>query len=348
LSNRPRGAYNWQLMKLRVGLVGLGTAWDKRYKPALRALSDRFEVRAVCEQVAVRAEQAAREFQATPVDSFRALSQRDDVDAILMLAPQWYGPLPILAACDAQKSIFYASALDLDPEQAKRIKQRVEAAGIAFVPEFPRRLAPATLRLKELIATRLGPPRLLFCHHRMAASESMQNHVDDSPQARSTRILMELVDWCRYTVGREPNSVISVKHLVAPEGNETDYEMMSLDFSQGPVATGPVAQVSTSHYLSSAWPEAVTFRPPAALQVACENGLAFIDLPATLTWFDQAGRHMESLESERPVGEQMLVQFHRAVTSLVRSASGLEDAYRALSIVLAARQSQELGSRVAL
>ena len=38
-------------MKLRVGVVGLGTAWEKRYRTALRALSDRYEVRAVCEPV---------------------------------------------------------------------------------------------------------------------------------------------------------------------------------------------------------------------------------------------------------------------------------------------------------
>jgi hypothetical protein len=41
-----------------------------------------------------------------------------------------------------------------------------------------------------------------------------------------------------------------------------------------------------------------------------------------------------------------LVQFHRAVTSLVRNTSGLEDAYRSLSIVLAARQSHNEGCRI--
>jgi hypothetical protein len=57
---------------------------------------------------------------------------------------------------------------------------------------------------------------------------------------------------------------------------------------------------------------------------------------------------MESLDSERPVGEQMLSQFHRAVTSLVRSTSGLEDAYRAMLIVQKAYQSHDEGSRIAL
>ncbi len=120
-----------------------------------------------------------------------------------------------------------------------------------------------------------------------------------------------------------------------------DYQMMSLDFSSPgrPLGTGALAQISCSRYLRSNWPEAVSFRPPAELQVCCERGVAFVDLPSTLVWFDEAGRHQESLGSERPVGEQMLMQFHRAVTSLVRKTGDLEDAYRALQVVLAAQES---------
>ena len=86
----------------------------------------------------------------------------------------------------------------------------------------------------------------------------------------------------------------------------------------------------------------------AALQVSCEKGIAFIDLPATLVWFDAAGRHQELLDSERPLGEQLLTRFFRSVTSLVRKANDLEDAYLALSVVQAARKSHEQGRRVEL
>ena len=88
-------------MKLRVGIVGLGDQWESRHLPAIRTLSDRFEVRGICEQVAHRAERAASELGTTPVDGFRALTARDDIDAILYLADQWFGATPILAACDA-------------------------------------------------------------------------------------------------------------------------------------------------------------------------------------------------------------------------------------------------------
>jgi predicted dehydrogenase len=338
-------------MKLRVGLVGLGNAWETRHAPALRAMSDRFEVRAVCEQVAHRAERAAKEFRAVSVDGYRALAERDDIDAILMLSPQWYGPLPILAACETGKAVYCAAALDVSLDEARVLKQRVQESGIAFMAELHRRHAPATLRLKELIATRLGRPRLLFCHHRSPVEAKDQPHshrVPGTPPPGPIQFLIELVDWCRYVAGEEPTSVVGIAHDTNRGQFENDYEMMSLDFSRNGPGSGVVAQISCGHYMPGSWHEAITFRPPAALQVACEHGIAFVDLPSGLTWFDTAGRHQEPLETERPVGEQMLGLFFRAVTSLVRKTSDLEDAYRAMSIVLAGRQSRREGRRVAI
>jgi predicted dehydrogenase len=360
-------------MKLRVGIVGLGEYWETRHLPALRALADRFEVRGICEQVAHRARRAAEQVGAAAVDGFRALAARDDIDAILYLGEQWYGAMPILAACDHGKAVYSAVSLPVDAADAADLRRRVEEAGIAFMAEFPRRHAAATVRLKELIATRLGRPRMLFCHRRVP-------HAKAAPQPRDAgsinRDLMELVDWCRYVAGCDPTSVVAVRHAGAAEGEPDDYRMMSLDFSpagsavddsaapapgRGVLAPTPgygvlvptpgygvLAQISCGYYMPSRWEEAVSFRPPAALQVACEHGIAFVDLPAGLVWFDTAGRHQESLESERPVGEQMLVHFHRRVTSLVRSMSGLDDALQALRVVQAGETSQAEGRRVGL
>ncbi len=335
-------------MKLRVGVVGVGSAWETRHRLALFSLSDRFEIRAVCCDVAKRAEQVAREFNATVVDGYRALADRHDVDAILMLAPGWYGALPILAACDAGKAIYCAAALDLPPDRMHEVKARIDESGVAFMAELPRRHAPATLRLKELIATKLGETRILFCHRRQPVLKEKTPIGVEERLRDSTRDYIELVDWCRYVVGADPTSVFGVAHQgLAPR--EFDYRMMSLDFSQdGAAGRGPLAHISCGEYMPVSWHEAIAFRPPAALQVACERGIAFIDLPSTLIWFDEAGRHMESLESERPVGEQMLMQFHRAVTSLVRKPSDLEDAYRAVQIVFSAQRSALEGQRIAL
>ncbi len=340
---------NGPYMKLRVGLIGLGDAWQQRHAPALRTLSDRFEVRAVCDQVFHRAQHAAAEFGATAVDGFRALVRREDIDAVLMLSPQWYGTLPILAACEAGKAVYCAAGLDIEPEEARLVKQRVEETGIAFVAEFPRRQAPATIRLKELLATRLGRPGLIFCHRRIATPPAKCHLAGCSPQHSAIRDLSELVDWCRYVVDREPTWVTGFMHQDGGASPGEDYQMMTLDFSdRATPGTGPVAQISCGRYIPADWSEAISYRPLAELQVACEKGIAFVDLPASLIWFDGAGRRHESLESERPVGEQLLSHFYRAVTSLLRRTCDLEDAYRALYIVQQARRSHELGRRLEL
>ncbi len=336
-------------MRLRVGLVGLGDAWRQWHAPALRALADRMEVRAVCEQVAHLAEQAAAEFDAEAVDGYHALARREDIDAILILSPQWYGALPILAACDSGKAVYCAAGLDLSAHEARRVKQRVEETGVVFVAEFPRRQAPATLRLKELIATRLGPPRLVFCHRRVTAETAPSHVPHQKPHDPTRRDLIELVDWCCYVVGCEPTWVTGLMHPRDEDSADEDYQMMTLDFSarESP-GTGPVAQISCGRYIPAGWHEAISYRPLAALQVSCRDGIAFVDMPAGLIWFDEAGRHQETLDNERPVGEQLLAQFHHTATNEACPSHDIEDAYRALSIVRQARQSHLEGRRIRL
>jgi predicted dehydrogenase len=339
-------------MKLRVGVVGLGQAWETRHAPALRALNDRFEVRAVCDPVAHRAAQIAQRWPARVCDGFRALANSPDIDAILLLSARWYGALPIMAACDAGKAIYCSAALDLDTHEAEEVRRRVRDAGVAFMAEFPCRLAPATLRLKELMATRLGAPRLLFCNRRFTSRSNGRQ----SFYTNDMRQLIEMVDWCRDVVGSEASSVVGASHTSSTlgaahrhESPPNDYLVMTLDFSPtGEIGTGPVAQIACGSYVAPQWQEAAAFRRPADLQVVCERGIAFLDLPHTLVWFDNAGQHSELLDHDRPVGEQLLLHFHRLVSSLVLKISSLDDAYKALAIVNKAQESYAKGCRLTL
>jgi predicted dehydrogenase len=238
--------------------------------------------------------------------------------------------------------------LDLDSVAMEEIQRRVDQAGIAFMAEFARRQCPATLRLKELLATVLGPPRLLFCHQRLPLDVPATRTSDRRPTRSMRQELIELVDWCRYVVDKEPKWVTGMTWHSAGARRGDDYRMMSLDFSDGEgPGPGPVAQISCGRYIPSGWAEAATYRPLAAMQISCQRGIAFVDLPATVIWFDEAGRHQESLETERPVGEQLLTQFYRAVTSLV-SKCNLQQACQALWIVEQAHQSHCEGRRVKL
>jgi predicted dehydrogenase len=335
-------------MKIRVGLVGLGDAWEQRHAPALRAMADRFEVRAICDPVGHRAETAAREFGAVVVDGYHALSAREDVDAVFLFSPGWFGSLPLLAACAARKAVYCGCDMNLQLDDARMIRRRAQEAGVPFVAEFLRRHAPSTLRLKELIATQLSVPQLLFCHQRLNLGARPNSPGGAAAPDAIRHELIELVDWCCYVVGRPPTFVSGIVHHRGA-GDGDDYRMLSLDFSDHErPGSGPIAQISCGRYIPSRWQEAVNYRPLPALQVSCENGIAFVDLPSVVVWFDEAGRHQEMLDAERPVGEQILAQFHHAVTSSTARMSDLEDLYTALLVVHEAARSFREGHRVEL
>jgi predicted dehydrogenase len=333
-------------LKLKVGLIGLGPTWQSRHRPALAALSNRFSVRAVCDPIAHRAAQVASELGARPVEGFRALAAADDIEAILMLSGRWFGALPILAACDHGKAIYCGASVDLHQDEAEGLRERVRRSGIAFMAEFPFRLAPATIRLKELIATRLGAPRMMFCNERHAAP-APNGSLNESPASHGRR-LIEMVDWCRYIADREPVTVQCATHRSAINVQPEDYSLVTVEFEPDGSDSPPVlAQIACGSYVPTGWTEAAAFRRPADLQVTCERGIAFVDLPGTVTWFDEAGQHTEHLQDERPLGERLLMAFHRSVSSLVLRSSSLDDAYRALQVVLAAQHSAANGHRIA-
>jgi predicted dehydrogenase len=333
-------------MKLRIGVVGQGRDWQTRYLPAFRSMRDRFQVIGVYNSVLALAESSARELDATSFGSFREMMQSPSLDAVFVLEDDWYRLVPIYAACDFGKAIFCGAEIDFTSADAIEIKQRTQSTGVAFMSEFARRFAPATLRLKELIATRLGRPRLLFCHRRLACENRDLRH-GRSLESRSQRELLELIDWCNYIVGSSPNWVQAIRHL-SPESTSTaDYQVFSLGFGSPEKDNQAIlAQISCGAYIPEVWNEAITYRPPAAIQVCCERGLAFVDLPSTLVWFDGAGRHQETLDTELSIGQQMLGQFHRSVISLVRKTSDLEDTCVALRILDTAKKSTNTQARV--
>ena len=332
-------------MKLRIGLIGLGDAWQTRHRPALQILHERFDVRAVYTAVSKLGETCAREFQADLIDGYRAMVNRHDIDAVLVLQRSWHGWLPMLAAAEAGKAIYWAGEINLDPASDEHVRSTIEQSGVAFMAEFPKRLAPATLRLRELIATHLGRPELIFCHRRNQSGQETPKESDSRTdgQKKDRGDFIDLIDWCRYVVNREPCSINSSSRLTE---KNTLYRSISMEFPADMKGPGVTAEITCGDYIRPSWHEALGFQPPSAMQICCQKGIAFIDLPSSLVWFDDAGRHLESLDTEVPVGEQLLRQFHRTVTSLIRNMSDLNDVYRAAELYNAAIKSEQEGRRI--
>ena len=289
------------------------------------------------------------------IESYSALVNRKDIDAVLVLSEGWAGCLPILAAAEAGKAVYWASDMNWDVDTRNHIRNVVERSGIAFMIEFPNRFAAASIRLKELMATRLGPPRLIFCHKRIPFSAvegkgkpsgagCSRGHGTDNLYFE----MAQLVDWCNFIAGGEPSSVMSIGHERRPEladeqNTDADYRLVSLDFSHfdgDRKQPGPLAQLSVGAYYPQGWEEALSYRPLPAMQVCCERGIAYLDLPSSLVWFDDSGRHQERLDDEKPAIHHALMHFFRAVTSLVRQSDDIRQSYLVMEILEAAKKSR--------
>ena len=154
-------------VRLRVGVIGLGRLWETRHKPSLARLEDRFRITAIYDQVYRRAEIEAAQLDCAACEGLSALVERPDVDVIYLLSRQWFGLHPDRTGLRGGQTGLLRVPLADDLPELESLAKRIEQSGIAFMPEFARRCYPATLRLKELLATQLGPPRLIVGHSRL-------------------------------------------------------------------------------------------------------------------------------------------------------------------------------------
>src|SRR6185312_6169078 len=110
----------------------------------------------------------------------------------------------------------------------------VESSGIPFMPEFARRFYPATLRLKELLATELGAPRLIVGQNRLHGFDRY-GQPGPATQIAPAPLLIDpggyLLDWCTYVFQAEPSSLWGTGGTVLPSvGDGADFETFVAEF----------------------------------------------------------------------------------------------------------------------
>lgn len=312
--------------RIRLGVIGLGRLWEARHKPALLRLRDRFQVVSVYDQVARRGAIEAASLRCEAAEGLRQLIERRDVDAVYLLTPQWFGTHPIRLACEAGKPIYSALPPASDPEGFERIAPIIRESGVPFMTELARRFYPASLRLRELLATSLGPPRLVLGYTRLFGFDRYGSP-GPSTQLAPAPLAIDpgsyLLDWCRHLFGSEATRLRGVQSSVFPDRPEAgpDYLGVTMDFPEG-----GLAQVAIGRYDRAAWGDATRFLPQPGFQVYAESGAAWLEMPDRIAWTDAHGQHEERLPMEPTVGEVLDDQFYRLVRGEPSLAPGLDDA----------------------
>lgn len=332
-------------VRLRVGVVGLGRLWETRHKPSLARLEDRFRITAVYDQVYRRAEMEAAQIGCAACEGLAALVERPDVDVIYLLSRQWFGLHPIALACAAGKPVYCALPLAADLEELEGLVKLVEEGRTIFMPEFARRCYPATLRLKELLATELGPPRLVVGHSRLYGFD---RYAMPGPTTQMTPapLLIDpgsyLLDWCTFVFQSMPEAVQGVRCRVIPSagggGDEPDFESFVARF-----AGGATAHMSIGLYQRACWGDATRFLPTPGFQVYAERGVACLEMPERIQWSGASGIRDERLPLEPTVGDVLNEQFHRLVRGHQALAPTIRDALEIARLVRDVRGSRTEG-----
>jgi predicted dehydrogenase len=335
-------------VRLRVGVVGLGRLWEARHKPALAKLKDRFSVVAVYDQVARRAEIEAGQLGCQAVNGLTALIDRPDVDVVYLLTPQWFGLHPIEVACSLGKPIYCALPIACEDDELVRVDALVRSSGVPFMPEFARRFYPTSIRLRELLATKLGAPRLVVGQGRLFGFDRY-GQPGPSTQIAPASLLVDpgsyLLDWCRFVFQAEPLAVQGWAGTILPGGESSDADFLTylLEF-----AGGAAAQVSTGRYHRGAWGEASRFLPQPGLQVFAERGVAWLEMPDRIQWTDSEGVHEERLPLEPTVGELLNDHFHRLVRGAQTMAPSWDDTMAVARLIDIVRRSAAEGRRIGM
>lgn len=311
-----------------VGIIGLGPHWDTRYRPALEAMHRRIRIRAVYDAVSLRAHQVAREMGGTVYHGMLSLVRAPDVQAVLLLDAAWHGNPGLNLICSSKKPVYIVGDLCGDIPALNELHRSSQAEGITLMPELGRRYTPASARLKELIATRIGAPRQI----RITA------HRSGAQSEPSVLELVDLFDWCRY-IARTPPIAIRSEPLGGSSAANSADRVLTIEFGQGRAGGPPVVAIICLHCAADETGSAHE-APHPRLEVQCDRGRAIITSTVEITWLPESGESIvESLATERSEVEVMLDQFTRRVVGGLIPVADIGDICRGMELAQAAAQS---------
>jgi predicted dehydrogenase len=317
---------------LNVGLIGLGPEWEHRYRPALAKLEKRLRVRSLYTPVITHAEQVSAELNSDVAPGLMALLEREDVQALLVLDASWYAGVPAQFACQVGKPAYLAGPLARRLPAADHLLLRAAETGVTLMPDFSHRYTPATSRLRELTATRLGRPLLILVE---LVSPTYQPGGDAAATPAVREALAATIDWCSNLVGTAPGVVRAVFSPDREPGAGLGLTELHVEFRR-PAAGGEPAAACIR--LGETGGPAMT--PPGAdaaagmrARVQCVTGTAWLEGPRQVLW-EAAGESVtESLVGDRSDVEVMLDHFSRRVVGGLIPVPTLEDLYRACQLV---------------
>ena len=302
--------------RVGLGLIGLGPSWEEIYRETLVRLQSRLKVRLVYDPVEGRARSVASELGAEVAGSLRQILFRHSLQGLLVLDPGWCGSGILTLVARSGKPVYLASPV-LRNDSALRTALHGPTKNSHFhpataddrlMPELGLRFTPASCRLRELIATKLGVARniLVDCDLRGSLEETAL-----------------LVDWCNHIMGCMP---------VIPAQATRDVSLLTrieLKFpaSHSSVPSSPLKTRTAQLRQRSATSTSMR------IEIECEHGNATLANRTHLIWSTSSHSADESLADERTEFDILIDQFCRRALGGLNPVGRLSELVTAMDVV---------------
>jgi predicted dehydrogenase len=340
-----------------IGIIGCGTiaermmaAWQPRMEGA-RLVS-------VMDVSPARLDVFKQKFGAPHVTTeLDELLARPEVDAVLVLTPNFLHAPNSIAAAKARKHVLCQKPMAMSLDEARQMIDAAKENGVILMSSFMKRFWPYYVKLKSLldegVLGKLIAVRSQFSHSGIGKYYKPASQWFLDPAKSGGGPLVDLgvhhFDVLRWLVGAE---VVSVSADTASLGQGKDVEdnaLVNLRFANGVVGHGyysfttiapPGVTIERIEVYGSQGTAIATLQHPArcTVQLCAESGPAapfggWIDLPIT---------------EPVPAFALMLQNFADSVASGSTPRTTGEDGYRSLEICLAAYASAREGRRIDL
>ncbi len=161
---------------LRVGIVGAGAFVQSVHIPNLKRLRKEFVVRAICDQQALSAREAARRLNAPNLrieSDFRRILDDPSIDVVLIGTRHDSHAKLAIAALNSGKAVFVEKPMCITRDEFDELKHALDRTSAPYMVGYNRRFAPAVRKIREITRRRVNP---LMIHYTMNAGYIPYDH----------------------------------------------------------------------------------------------------------------------------------------------------------------------------
>lgn len=337
--------------KVRCGIIGTGV-WGETHLMAY-TYDPGVDLVCICDKNEELLQRRQQEYGVeNAVTDYMELLERDDIDAVSVVTPDFLHKEIVLAAAEAGKDVLVEKPMATEVSDCEEMIAAAEDADITLMVDFHNRFNPAFTQVKQkLDAGVLGEPQMITLRLNDTIFVPTQMLSWGGESTVAWFLASHAVDLARWFFKSEVRRVYSVSrsNLLKDQGlNTPDYFHSILEYE-----SGAVAHVENCWILSESMPTVADFRG----EMVCSKGTCLwnvmanrmvevyehdgVDFPATVSRLDIHGE-------QRGFAIDSIRHFAKVCRGETAPLIVPEDGLRNTEAVVAIHESSESGQPVEL